>query len=252
VTTTPAGETRRLTLDGCFNFRDLGGYETLDGRSVRWRRLFRADGPHALTESDAATLARLGIATIIDLRTVDESEQRGRWQDHLGDATYHHLPMTDVLPDEAEMMKWVEAAHVGDHYGKIASRGTRAIASALVLFGEEANYPAMFHCSAGKDRTGVLAAIVLGLVGVPDETIVDDYALSREAMERMWVWLRANASDPDQLDRYAPAVRSAEPLTMRVFLDGLRGRYGSYESYAAALGLGDADLAALRAALLEG
>jgi protein-tyrosine phosphatase len=241
-----------VTLEGCFNFRDLGGYETVDDRSVRWRRLFRADGPHALTASDATTLAGLGIATIIDLRTVDESEQRGRWRDHLGDATYHHLPMTDVLPDEAEMAKWVEAAHIGDHYGKIASRGTHAITAALRVLGDDANYPAMFHCSAGKDRTGVLAAIVLGLLGVPDETIVDDYALSRDAMERMWEWLRANASDTEQLDRYAPAVRSAEPLTMRVFLDGLREQYGSYENYAAALGLGDAEVATLRAALLSG
>jgi protein-tyrosine phosphatase len=252
VTATPAGDTRVLTLDGCFNFRDLGGYETVDGRSVRWRRLFRADGPHALTDADARTLGGLGIATIIDLRTIDETEQRGRWHDHLARAAYHHLPMTDVLPDEAEMMKWVEAAHIGDHYGKIASRGTNAIAASLRLLGDDTTFPAMFHCSAGKDRTGVLAAIVLGLLGVPDETIVDDYALSREAMERMWVWLRANATDPEQLDRYAPAVRSAEPLTMRVFLDGLREEYGSFERYAAALGLGDADVDALRAALLEG
>jgi hypothetical protein len=71
-------------------------------------------------------------------------------------------------------------------------------------------------------------------------------------MERMWAWLCAQADDPERLDRYAPAVRSAEPLTMRVFLDGLRAEYESFECYAAALGLGEADVDALRAALLEG
>jgi protein-tyrosine phosphatase len=238
-----------LALDGCFNFRDLGGYATTDGRTVRWRSLFRADGPHALTAADTATLSALGIVTIIDLRTVDEAEQRGRWNDHIGRAVSHHLPMTDVLPDETELMQWVEAAHVGDHYGKIADGGANAITGAIKILASNGVLPAMFHCSAGKDRTGVLAAIVLGLLGVPDETIVADYALSRDAMERLWEWLRAQSTDPEQLERYAPAVRSAEPATMRVFIERLRDEHGSFENYGAALGL-TGEVAALRAALL--
>jgi protein-tyrosine phosphatase len=250
VTSIPAANARVLALEGCFNFRDLGGYETSDGRSVRWRALFRADGPHALTAADVSTLSELGVATIIDLRTVDEAAQRGRWQDHIDRAVSHHLPMTDVLPDEAELLQWVEAAHIGDHYGAIADRGANAITAAIRILARDGALPAMFHCSAGKDRTGVLAAIVLGLLGVPDETIVADYALSREAMERLWEWLRANATDIEQLERYAPAVRSAEPLTMRVFIERLRDEYGTFENYAGALGLTD-EVAVLRTALLE-
>jgi protein-tyrosine phosphatase len=250
VTSTPEANARVLSLEGCFNFRDLGGYETCDGRSVRWRALFRADGPHALTAADVSTLSELGFATIIDLRTADEAAQRGRWQDHIGRAVSHHLPMTDVLPDETELLRWVEAAHIGRHYGTIADRGANAITAAIKILASDDALPAMFHCSAGKDRTGVLAAIVLGLLGVPDETIVDDYALSRDAMERLWEWLRVQATDVEQLDRYAPAVRSAEPLTMRVFIERLRNEYGTFESYARALGL-TGEVAALRAALLE-
>jgi protein-tyrosine phosphatase len=249
VTTSPSAPVRLLTLDGSFNFRDLGGYETMDGRIVQWRRLFRADGPHALTAADARQLGELGLATVIDLRTVDEAEQRGRWTDHVGDAVCYHLPMTDVLPGEEELRDWVDAAHVGDHYGQIARRGAPAIAAAISVLAEQAAFPAMFHCSAGKDRTGVLAAILLGMLGVPDETIVADYVLSRDAMERMLTWLRERATDPDQLERYAPAVRSAEPIAMEIFIAGLRDQYGSFENYAAALGLAE-EVTSLRDALL--
>jgi protein-tyrosine phosphatase len=89
---------RRLTFDGCFNFRDLGGYRTADGRQTRWRRLFRADGLGRLTESDFAILASLGIAIVIDLRTVLEAETQGRFPDDVDGISYHHLPLTDTLP----------------------------------------------------------------------------------------------------------------------------------------------------------
>ena len=247
--TTPADALRHLTLEGSFNFRDLGGYETLDGRSVQWRRLFRADGPHALTAADAQLLGDLGLNTVIDLRTVDESQERGRWQDHVGDVMVHHLPMTDVLPDEVELREWTEAVNVGNTYLRMAHTGAPAIGGAIAALAEPDALPAMFHCSAGKDRTGVLAAVVLGLLGVPDETIVADYALSGAAMTRMLEWLRGRATDPEVLERFAPAVLSAEPVAMRVFLTGLREEWGSFDAYAAALGLGS-EVTALRATLL--
>jgi protein-tyrosine phosphatase len=108
----------------------------------------------------------------------------------------------------------------------------------------------MFHCSAGKDRTGVLAALLLGALGVPDETIVADYALSRDAMDRMVTWLQARATDPETLARFSPAIRSAEPVTMEVFLAGMHDRYGTFDGYFATLGLTDT-VASLRGALLE-
>ena len=242
---------RLFALDGWFNFRDLGGYETSDGHTVRWRRLFRADGPHALSAADAVVLGDLGLATVIDLRTSDEAEQRGRWQDHLGTVDYRHLPMMDVLPEEEEFVRtWSDAVNVGEHYGHIARAGASAVGAAITCLAHPEALPAVFHCSAGKDRTGVLAAIVLGLLGVPDETIVTDYALSADAMARMLDWLRTQSADLEQLERYAPAVRSAEPEAMRVFLRGVRDQWGSFEGYAAALGL-DSEVDALRGALLD-
>jgi protein-tyrosine phosphatase len=235
VTTTEPG--RHLALDGSFNFRDIGGYRTTDGLTTRWRRVFRADGPHDLTEADAAVLGELGITTILDLRTVDESAERGQWTAHVGNATYHHLPMTDVLPDEVELGTWTDPVRVGEHYVDLTVRGAGAISAAIRTLADDAALPAMFHCSAGKDRTGVLAALLLGFLGVPDETIVADYALSRDAMRRMLTWLEGRVPDRSQLDKYAPAIQAAEPESMSVFLTRLRERYDSFDGVARSLGV---------------
>lgn len=240
---------RLLSLDGSFNFRDLGGYRAANGTEVRWRRLFRADGPHALTASDAAALGELGIVTVLDLRTGGEVE-RGRWTDHLGPVTEHHLPLTDVLPRDDELREWSDGAYVARHYGHLLEQGAPSLAKALEILAAPGAQPAMFHCSAGKDRTGVLSAIVLGLLGVADDDIVADYALSARAMERFVAWLRERAADPDALERHVPAVTSAEPETMRSLLAHVRAEYGSFEGYARAIGA-EATVPALRAALLS-
>jgi len=240
---------RLVALEGCFNFRDLGGYPTSDGRIVRWRRLFRADGPHALTNADARMLGELGLQSIIDLRTTDETE-RGQYVTHAGTATSYHLPMTDVLPDERELANWTDPVHVGEHYIEMATRGRDAIAQAIRIMAADDALPAVFHCSAGKDRTGVLAALLLGMLGVPDDTIIADYALSRDAMTRMLVWIESRTPDREQFARVAPAVRAAEPQAMAAFLAGTRQRHGSFDGVAAELGVG-AEVARLRDLLLE-
>src|SRR4029077_15346251 len=97
---TPA---RRIPLEGCFNFRDIGGYDAVDGRSVQWQQLCRAGGTHAATHGDIETLASLGIATVIDLRTADEVRERGTYVTLLKPRAAHHISMIDVLPSEVEL-----------------------------------------------------------------------------------------------------------------------------------------------------
>ena len=87
-----ASPARRLPIDGCVNFRDLGGYQVADGRRVRWRRLFRADGLNRLSDEDQLLLSGLGLATVIDLRTLDEAEQRGSFPVDALPVAYHSLP----------------------------------------------------------------------------------------------------------------------------------------------------------------
>ena len=247
----PSVDRRHVSLEGSFNFRDLGGYKVAGGRSVRWRRLFRADGLHRLTEADLDRLVELGLRTVIDLRTVDEVEERGRIEWPAPGLAYHHLPMIDVLPDREEMPSWISASFVAERYTAMLGEGGQAVTEALALLRDPSAYPAVFHCAAGKDRTGILAAVVLGLLGVSDADIVTDYALSRAAMARMLEWLRATHPEVlEQMENRTAAIIAAEPETMALFLERFRLEYGSFETYARSLGLAAA-VTDLRASMLD-
>ena len=248
---TPRPEpTRALAFEGCVNFRDLGGYATADGMAVGWRRLFRADGLHRLSEADRRQLIDLGVSTVIDLRTVDEAQQRGRFPVEDVPVRYVDLPLTDVLPTTEEMPSWAEASYVASRYALMVSEGAPALTGAFAALASGGSLPAVFHCSAGKDRTGVLSALILAFLGVPDETIVADYTLSGPAMEHLLERLKAEYPDAvEDVMRYAPAVLQVRPETMEEFLGSLRDRYGTYDDLAASLGVTDA-VATLRRTVL--
>ena len=238
----PAGSclppSRQISLEGCFNFRDLGGHQTGDGREVRWQMLYRADGLHRLSEADLDRLGSLGVTTVIDLRTMEELTTRGRVGPITSLAAFHHLPMFEELPEISVVEGWADPVALGRHYAAMAEEGADAIASALAVLADEAAYPAVFHCTAGKDRTGVLAAIVLGLLGVPDEVIADDYAATAPAMERMLAWLlETYPNGRDEIERRAATMLACQPEAMHEFLVVMRSRFGSLESYTTTLGL---------------
>ena len=222
------GETgfqRHLPLEGSFNFRDLGGYRTTDGSETLVRRLYRADGPHALTEADTARLEALDVATVIDLRTESEAAERGHYTPHLPAAVTYSLSMTDVLPDSDELPSWIEPEFVAARYREMLDAGNEAVSESLAILTDPDAYPALIHCSAGKDRTGILSAIILGVLGVGDETIVEDYALSGPAMVQLVEHFRRRYPDArEQLTRISPALVAAEPETMRALpVHGPRG-----------------------------
>jgi protein-tyrosine phosphatase len=242
---------RFVDLDGCFNFRDLGGYPAAGGRTIRWRRLFRADGLHRLTDADRGDLGQLGLRTVIDLRSADEVIERGRIAWPAPGLAYHHLPMSDVLPDREELPTWVDASYVAGRYAVLLGQGSRAITQTLGVLADPSAYPAVIHCAAGKDRTGILSAVLLGLLGVPDEAIVADYSLSSGAMVRFLEWLRTEYLDArDELERSSAAIVAAEPETMARFLERFRSDHGSFAAYADSLGMASA-VGGLRNALLE-
>jgi len=237
-------------FEGCVNFRDLGGYRTADGRMVAWRTLFRADGLNRLTDADVAQLGDIGLATVIDLRTPDEAEQRGRFPVDRVPVTYLGLPLTDVLPANEELPDWKEAAYVASRYGAMVSEGGPVLTSAIQALATGDALPAVMHCSAGKDRTGVLSALILAFLGVPDETIVADYALSAAAMGRLLERLKAEYPEAqDAVEKYAPAILHVVPETMEQFLADLRARYGTYGALAESLEVTGA-VATLRSTVL--
>ena len=234
---------RRLELERAWNFRDLGGYQARDGRSIRWRRLFRADGLDRLTDADLRQIEMLGLRTVIDLRTADEVA-RSRLGPTAGDPAWHHLPLLDVLPPQEEYEAWARASYVAEQYLAMMDAASGSVAAFLTLVCNPDAYPVVFHCFAGKDRTGILTALVLGLLGVPDADIAEDYALSQAAMHHLLAWLRAEAGENAvELESRSAAIVAAEPAAMAAFLQGfpsevrvvrcLRGRVG--HPHAAAL-----------------
>ncbi len=240
---------RRIVLDGAVNFRDLGGYLVAAGDSVtRWRTLFRADGLGELTDSDFAVLRDLGIRTVIDLRAPYELEL-GQFDVVAHPVEYHHFPFIDSIPEPEEFDRRPDLLEA--QYLEMLDNAGAEIRSALdVLAGPDA-LPAVFHCTAGKDRTGLLSAILLSLLGVPEETVVADYALSQEAMGRLKEKIIRKYPDSADMLNSIEGVFSAEPAKMRTLLSYLDERYGSVDRYVAGIGVGPGVVAGLRATLLE-
>lgn len=238
---------REIRFPRVFNFRDLGGYAGHGGRTVRWRRLFRSDTLSGLAHSDQGRFLGLGIRTVLDLRRGYEVERDGRvplWDG----LAYHHLD-----PGHRE---WAETApyrdnldpsrYLADRYADLAEQGAPRLAEALAILADGTTAPAVVHCVAGKDRTGVLCALALALLGVADRDIDADYTRSTAGNQRYVEWLRANG----QPDLTVQAWWRSPPGTMRLFLGELRERYGSVERYVTTAGLDPAGVEALRSHLL--
>ncbi|GAA1811954.1 tyrosine-protein phosphatase [Planosporangium flavigriseum] len=246
---------RHVPFSTVFNFRDLGGYPAAEGRMVCWGRLYRSDGLHRLTGDDFEDFAALGIRTVLDLRRPDELEADGRVAESIG-LDYRHLnfhadlwPQHSLRPDDMPR-------YLADRYAEMAEgglTGRNAIASSLRAVADADAAPLVFHCAAGKDRTGVLAALVLSLLGVDDEDIATDYALSAESERRFREWRRRLAAGQPEEDGHAPAwaINPCPQEAMHLFLTELRGRHGSVEAYVRRVGISDAEVAKLREHLLD-
>jgi protein-tyrosine phosphatase len=239
---------RLIALEGAVNFRDLGGYAAGNGHRTRWRVLFRADGLGELTESDLAMMRALGIRTVVDLRSVDELE-RGRFDVDAHPVSFHHLPFIETIPDPEEFDRRPDLLQ-SQYLEMLDTSGDQIMAALRVLARPDA-LPAVFHCTAGKDRTGLLSAIVLSLVGVAEDTVVADYALSAAAMGRLREKIVRKYPESEERLNSIDGVFTAEPQKMRVLLDYARDRYGSMESYVEALGAEPTLVPELRESLLE-
>ncbi|GAB4482041.1 MAG: hypothetical protein Kow00124_30420 [Anaerolineae bacterium] len=248
---------RLLPLAGTDNLRDVGGYAAQDGRRVRWGLLYRSDHLGRLAPQDHAYLEGLGVRLVIDLRSAAEA---ARHPDRLPPSIeYWHLPIFEQEP-MSRVRVLVQRHRVVDLWSRvytehIIDRGARAYGALLRRLSEPGGLPAVIHCTAGKDRTGVAIALILMLLGVPDDVIVGDYSLSNRSAPR-WIEEARGQINP----RHAPGLRveqlypllGAPPVILENALAHLRGRYGSVEGYLTGpAGLTPADLERLRAALLE-
>ena len=249
-----------IELEGIFNLRDIGGYETADGHTVKTGCLFRSDELHTLTDADLAVVARLGIRVLFDLR--NQAERDLRPNPSFGDVVVHErqAPSRDssgmTLEEKlaaGEAPEQADDDEFGGVYVILLTYLAAELRHIVELAANAAEEPLLFHCVAGKDRTGITAAILLGLLGVPDDTILDDYELTTQLwtprrMEQLAGLIAEHDLDTDNLYRMVSARR---PVLAKA-LSHIHTEYGGFDNYATqALGVDPSVITRLRAALLQ-
>jgi protein-tyrosine phosphatase len=231
------------TFDALFNFRDLGGYRTADDRTTVAGRVYRSDGMHRASIEDLGRIELLGITRVVDLRTTHERTEDGGFDDAHPTIEYRHVPIFERLSGiagaRAETVDENDDTPLLTTYRYMLTERRALVVDALEAVAG-APGPVVFHCTAGKDRTGIVAALLLSAVGVPDDTIIEDYARSRVAMERLVDWYRvnraANARGSALLDERAARLLEADPDWMRTVLHELRAEHGTVRRYLIACG----------------
>ena len=244
----PNGEERRhLPLSGTYNVRDIGGYATVDGRTTRWRTLIRSDSLHRLTPEAQQTLLGLGLRTMIDLRRPAETAQYPNLLATAPGVNYLHVSLDREAPEEQARFPTLPEIYRGILDNAVAQLGT-----IIATLAAPDALPGLVHCQVGKDRTGIVIALILGAVGVPAATIVADYALSEAQLAgdfatRFEQKLRADGGD---WDAYRTLLTSPAAF-MQDILAYLDTAHGGISNYLRANGVRDEQLAALRDALTE-
>jgi protein-tyrosine phosphatase len=237
-----------LTFATVFNFRDLGGHRTSGGQTVHFGRLYRSDSLHRLSTQDGERLAALGVRTVLDLRRPGEIAHAGRVPESLGLAYHNIHPEHRVWDPDLYDPAAGPQRYLADRYLDMVQEGQAGFGAALRLIAEPSHAPLVMHCMAGKDRTGVLSALTLALLGVPDAEIAAEYALTETGQARLEAQLRKEF--PDQAATVPVHFVVCPPQAMLLFLTELRQRYGSVAGYVAAAGVTDTQIAALRTHLL--
>ena len=242
---------RRIELDGVTNFRDLGGYETTAGDRVKWRTFFRSDTLSGLTDADMEAVCGLGLDTAVDLRYADER---------------HREPSRFLGHDQVEVLALGLDERLGASFLDSFEPSPEAAESARTYLTENyRNYPFLYahayrelvrrlakgervvvHCTAGKDRAGTAAALVLMALGVPRETVFEDYLLTNR------YWDRGGREKPGMDAETVASIFSARAEYLDAAFTAIEDRYGTVQAYLEEhVGLDDTALGALRSARLR-
>ena len=245
---------RHLNLEGTRNIRDLGGYRTIDGKTTCWKMMLRADNLEKLTPNGQKTLVKYGVRTVIDLRETSEMLRSPNPFSKSNDVRYTHqnligdIPQTtsDTLTNlQNKSLEGFESIirsycmyidfRKGQFYETLATLATPGV------------LPALFHCNGGKDRTGLIAALVLGLARVPNETIAEDYAITGKYLLSRHITGQAKVgNDVSNMTWQEYRDIACPPTIMEETLHHIEQRYGGVEEYAIEIGLSSEQIANIR------
>lgn len=233
---------RHIPIQGLTNLRDLGGYPTAGGGQTRWHRVYRSDSPHRLDSEGQQELLSRGITTIIDLRRDDELRVSTNPFAQFEDVDYHHISVFPLL-DPAE---YIHDPRILPELYRRALRERSALFGQVLRLIANTEKSVLFHCTIGKDRTGIIAAILLQIAGVPRCEILRDYTLTAELIEPLMHTLIQSAIDRNiPLDSYREIMKCA-PETMAETLDALDSHPGGLSGWLADAGVGEAEVGAIK------
>jgi protein-tyrosine phosphatase len=238
---------RRIAVAGTLNFRDVGGYPLAAGGVTAWRKLLRSDGLHRLGAGATERLAALRLRTVLDLRTSGEAQSAPSPLEEfagLGALTMH----LSLLGEDLDALP----AALGEIYDYVVDQRGESIAAAIRTLARPGGLPALVHCTAGKDRTGIVVAFALAAVGVPDQVVAADYALSSLYLDPLHTPAIAQVREGTGLgERLTAALLASPPALIMRTLERARRHGGSIEGYLTGHGVPGAELAALRSALAQ-
>ena len=244
---------RELDWDGCLNVRDLGGHRTQDGSETRFGAIVRADSVRQLTDEGWQSLVEYGVGTVVDLRMDAELEA-----DPPAGAPVN-LVHVSLFDDDKAVFREIEAAAEAAPDAAAATREVyllflehfkENVATAIRAVANAPEGGVVVHCMGGKDRTGLVTALLLGLAGVDEEEIAADYALSEERLRprhELWFAEAETEAERKRLER----VAQTPAASIVGVIHELQRRYGSIEAYLRDAGVSDADLALARARLRD-
>jgi protein-tyrosine phosphatase len=243
---------RIVPFTGVLNFRDLGGYRTLDGRTTRWGRLFRSDAMHDLTPDDLAIFRRLGVSSVVDLRSSAEVVRTGRGLLAFESIRFVNSPvLSDAQAEAPREELTIDAGYLVRRYLQYLEMGAQAFVTAIEEMTIPENYPLVFNCFLGKDRTGVLAALVLSCLEVEQASIVQDYATTDERVQFIMEKLRREPTLREAVDQTDPALLAASETTMSNFLHEVDQRFGGARAWLGSVGVSSDRLKRIEEIILE-
>ena len=237
----------RLPLQGAYNVRDVGGYHTGDGRFLKPRTLIRADSLHSLTPDDQQFLLDYGICSIIDLRRSAEIEADPNIFAGSTAVRYQNLPLHNGWQCILENKRPDSLVHL---YCSILDNAQETVRAVIAAAAAPDAFPLLVHCQVGKDRTGVVIALLLGLAGVPDEIIIADYAYSYDYLLPIVAGYREKIHQQGGDISMFDMLIQSPPETMAQMLAHLDEKYGGIRPYLRHIGLTDAQLDRIRQQLV--
>ena len=245
----------RLLFEGSHNFRDLGGFQTIDGLTTKYNLIFRSDALHEMTDADAEIFQNeLKIQTVIDMRTDNAIQKEGLGKAIKGNVNRLHIP----LFSDSDANEWSQkergpgelADLVAFYIWVMEKSGDQIVDVINNLIKTDDSFPAVFHCFAGKDRTGIIAAVFLSLLNVHEDQIIDDYAESHKYKHKILERMKRSMTD-ENYDKFPKELMDAYPETLEDLLKYINETYGSMHAYVLSKGLLNDSIIRLKNLFLE-